>query len=499
MNATPESVPAICSSVRLPLCDQKLNYLLEQLAPALKDLPNEQSEFAGRLPIFYTTPAHAPSEPCVIVVPCKEHNFCSTATTDLTIDRWILPDELSAVGWQDHFHDPIPVLFSSSSADNDRKSAPVERKSNGTIIFTVDLFASAFVLLTRLEEYYSNIHDEHGRFPLNQTLLVEQFLSHAPAPVDQYVTLLKLSMNIPVDQPLMRWPNGKEFALCLTHDIDFLYKWRGWRAVRQIKQDLGTILQRPHQRENYRMFGKNLWAMAKHDNPYWNLSEIAALEKSYDFCSTFFIMSGQRGALDGDYRLDEPAVQQLLAALQNAGFEIGLHGSYRSFDDPSIFATELEALRSLASTMWGNRQHYLRFDLQKNFHMYEENGIKYDTTLGFAEHEGYRSSYSLPYFPYNFADNRPFDVLEIPLTVMDTTLYQYQQLSAPLAWQALERQLQYVRRTGGCCTLLWHNTYFDQEKYPGYAQVYQQALQWVAENNGWGTSALRIWQWYTGQ
>jgi hypothetical protein len=116
--------------------------------------------------------------------------------------------------------------------------------------------------------------------------------------------------------------------------------------------------------------------------------------------------------------------------------------------------------------------------------------------MGFAEHEGFRSGFSFPYYPYYFAEDRPFNVLEIPLTIMDNTLNQYRHMNAEEAWLAVKSQLEYVERSGGCCTLLWHNTYFDESMYPGYGGVYWRALEWTAAHGGWGASAREIWEWW---
>ena len=39
----------------------------------------------------------------------------------------------------------------------------------------------------------------------------------------------------------------------------------------------------------------------------------------------------------------------------------------------------------------GFRAHYLKFDCEKTWHILSKNGFKYDSTLGFHDHAGFRS------------------------------------------------------------------------------------------------------------
>ena len=49
-------------------------------------------------------------------------------------------------------------------------------------------------------------------------------------------------------------------------------------------------------------------------------------------------------------------------------------------------------------------------------------GFAYDSSQGYADGPGMRAGLSLPYRPYDLAADRPLDMLELPLVVMDATL-----------------------------------------------------------------------------
>ncbi len=52
--------------------------------------------------------------------------------------------------------------------------------------------------------------------------------------------------------------------------------------------------------------------------------------------------------------------------------------------------------------------------------------------------------------------------------------------------------LEIVKRHGGCIVLLWHNAGLDSFGHKGYANVYKQALNWIADNDGIAKSVKEI-------
>lgn len=59
---------------------------------------------------------------------------------------------------------------------------------------------------------------------------------------------------------------------------------------------------------------------------------------------------------------------------------------------------------------------------------------------------------------------------------MDTTLFTHRALGPDEAERAIITLLDACRRVGGCCTMLWHNTIYDEVDYPGQAAVFERTL-----------------------
>jgi hypothetical protein len=170
-------------------------------------------------------------------------------------------------------------------------------------------------------------------------------------------------------------------------------------------------------------------------------------------------------------------VKTIIQKLSVAGFEIGFHPSYRTMDDPVLLAREKENFDAVVGPgKHGARQHYLRFRVPDSWRNLERLGFAYDSTLGFADHEGFRAGTCRRFRPFDVQFDRSLELWELPLIVMDATLNRYRGLT-PM--QGKERILELARRcmsVGGTLTLLWHNSSFNDSWGP-WGQMYSEVLK----------------------
>lgn len=233
--------------------------------------------------------------------------------------------------------------------------------------------------------------------------------------------------------------------------------------------------------------------MINHIDSYWNYKEIIELEKQYGFSSSFYFFGGGNHFWDATYSIYDKEMTNLLHEIKDSGCEVGLHGSFNSYNNLEILQSEKESLEKIVGKIHSIRQHFLRFDVKKTYSIYEKLGIKCDVTLGYAQHEGFRAGICLPYQPYSLDDDRPYNMIEIPLTVMDGTFYEitYKNLNSEESWQSIRQLLEVTKHFGGCIVILWHNVYLEYLEHKDTADIYRQTLNWIAENNGVGMSVIK--------
>jgi len=385
-----------------------------------------------------------------------------------------------------------------------------------------DLVASAFALLACWDEHTSHERDRFGRLPYSAGVFAANPALRIEEPAgDRYVALLRALLaprltelgleGLPPSGWL--WSDGPAasggFAVALTHDVDSVWRWtprgfaatgvRSARALRRgdrgaLRRELGDLRE---------------WAtvhLPRRSDPSWTFPSLLGGEDARGARSTFYIIASHTHRQDGNepgaYRRRIPAA---LDMLRRGRREVGLHGN--DADRASVSALKLDrddlARRSDADIS-GIRYHYLRCLYHETLRIVEDAGFTYDTSLAFAEHEGFRCGVSFPFHPYRLDEERPLRLLELPLAIMDTSLMgsRYRALDAAGAEGACRDLLSRVRDGGGGVAILWHNNRFDRRAAKGYDDVYWRLVEWAQAEGGLVTSArdiVRRWQEGTGE
>ena len=81
----------------------------------------------------------------------------------------------------------------------------------------------------------------------------------------------------------------------------------------------------------------------------------------------------------------------LFYGLDKNGWEVGLHGSYNSFNNYALMKSEKQFLENILNhKVIGIRQHHLQIG-EKTWEIQKECGFKYDSSLGFNEKIGFKN------------------------------------------------------------------------------------------------------------
>jgi len=313
---------------------------------------------------------------------------------------------------------------------------------------------------TREEEYASKEVDVHGRFPSKAT-------RHGD-PLEPRVSKYLIDKGLSV-----RFPEGRSFAVCLTHDIDLL---------------------KPHSVRNFRVPGPvklSLMRLSRKFEAAWNFNRLLDLEESFGARSTFFFMALGPQDQGFNYRIEE--VQEELGTIMDRGWEIGLHGGHSASFDPSALKTEKGRLeKELGRKVLGCRNHYLRIKVPSTWRLQAQAGFEYDSTLGYADSIGFRNGMCHPFSPYDLGANETIGIIEVPLVVMDGSLFGYMKLDVTEAWEMTKRLIDKTQMCQGVLTVLWHNTHMRGDML----EFYKKLLQYCYEKGAWMTSGQEIARWW---
>lgn len=260
--------------------------------------------------------------------------------------------------------------------------------------------------------------------------------------------------------------------VALTHDVD--------RTVKTYQYI--THLYKALKNKDFNDALYHVNSIKKRNSVYWNFDEIISIENQYGIKSTFFFlietipfkfynMSNWKLSL-GRYDINEPRIKEIMNYLDENGWEIGLHGSYLSYQNKYLLKSEKVILEEqIGHPVIGIRQHYLNLN-EKTWSFQKEAGFNYDTSWGYTNTIGFKDNRVNPFHPYE----DKFTVF--PLTIMDSCF-----MNTANRKEMLEDIMKICIRNESILVLNWHSNNFNEKEYPGYKKAYCEVIESCLEKN----------------
>ena len=388
--------------------------------------------------------------------------------------------------------DNIPLLFPLST---EPKFYTFDESNN--LVFNDDLLKSAFYLLSGYQETLDYSPDQFGRYTYKESIQKKLNLSAFPLVnfyfniimegIEKFCKINKISFN-----KRDIW-NGKKIGFLLTHDVDRVDKYTIRNLKYVLKQFLGLAPTKLSRVKASKLLIEHSIKLFTKQNPYWNFEWMKSIENRFSLNSVWFFLPNNDKNIDAFYSFQERRIKNLVSELVEYGDEIGLHSTYYSIQNEKIMNEDFESVKNLiGENPVGNRQHWLRFKYPVTLRNLENLGIRYDSSWAFNDHIGWRNSYCLPFRPYDIKQDRMMNIWEFPLTVMDVTLFQYQNLSQNSALEKIDDLLDITERFNGLFTLLWHNSNFELENGEDLKDFYISVLEKI-HNKKTKTILPNVW------
>ena len=327
----------------------------------------------------------------------------------------------------------------------------------------IDIFGSAFFMLTRYEEVVKPVRDEHDRFPVHASLAYKENFLLRPI-VDEYVEVLWAVME-------QLWSDLKrrkmEYRLVITHDVDRPFGVKGEPWNRLVQRFGGDLVRRRNPAMAARRMGALLLTGQIGDrlDPNNTFDWIMEQSEQNGLQSEFYFMAGETTHYDSGYNLFSPRIQRLLRCIHDRGHIIGLHPSYGTLGRPDLLSAEVENLRQAldragaAQPVRNGRQHYLRWQAERSWADWEKAGLEEDSSVGFAQHVGFRAGTSKSFQAWSLLTGKSINLIERPLIAMERSLLSKKKmrLDEIQSILILKQLASAIKRVGGTLVLLWHN------------------------------------------
>jgi len=304
------------------------------------------------------------------------------------------------------------------------------------------------------------------------------------------------------------WPQNKEFAVCLTHDVDYVTKYSVTQAVRKgINRVLASESTRRKIHFSLKCFYDSVNSlMYSGQDPFHTYERWMEIEDRYGAKSTFFFMAGNtknRHRTDHAYKLTDSvefqgqpmSVQDMINILNDNGFEIGLHPTWYTYNDPDQLVNQKNKLEDVINEeVRSVRQHNLHYDIQQTPKAHSQAGFDFDSTIGFNNNVGFRYGTSHPWKLYDLEDETPLNVIEIPLIAQDVTLFRNRDLNLnkEIALEYMDMLSSRVKQVGGVFTLSWHPNTIENDLY---VDTYIETLEMLSDKGAWFGTMSEIGDW----
>ena len=361
----------------------------------------------------------------------------------------------------------IPVLYGS----------PGIVKNNNHLHLNLDIFGSVFFMLTRYEELVIKERDQYDRFSAFSSHAFKNGYLNRPL-VDEYVQILKQCMKL-------LWPDLKfkkrKFTVNISHDVDQLSRYQTKKNFYQYLRVMGGDLMRGFIKDfiysPLSYFNKKK-ELNTHD-PYNTFDWLMDISDSNNIKSTFNFICGKSENYNADYDIKNQKVKNLIKKINYRNHLIGLHPSYDCYLNPELIKRELNELKNSLNSLdikqkdITSRMHYLRWKTSDTLVNLNNSGIKRDTTLGYADHTGFRCGTCHSYQGYDLINHEKLDIMIEPLIIMDVTLFNknypdlnYYKSAFDIAVDLKKK----CKKMNGQFNILWHNSSFQDSKQKKFYQ-----------------------------
>lgn len=330
-----------------------------------------------------------------------------------------------------------------------KPTEPIHLYKTSSGVFPHDLFASAFYLVTRYEEYIAEFKDRHGRYKVEDSLAFKLDFITKPL-INNWCNELRTLIQKYYPDYHFSQP---EFTFQPTIDIDNAYAYKHKGFFRSTFASLAHLFQL----QFGKFFERTMVHMGLKKDPYDTFDKQIAIHDKFNTKPIYFILLGNFSKHDRNLSHNNPAYINLIKKLNNY-CEVGMHPSYTAANDIHQMSVEKERLEKITGLpVTKSRAHYIRIAIPQTYRMLIELGIKEDYSMGYATQPGFRASIASPFFFFDLEKNEMTNLKIHPFVVMDTTLKKYLHIKAKDLIDYLFPIIEETRMAKGNFTFIFHN------------------------------------------
>ena len=337
-----------------------------------------------------------------------------------------------------------------------------------------DVFAASFFLVSRYEEYLSQVRDQYGRFRAESTWMFENDMLQKPLVNIWTLALGERLKAVYPDLPIKK----RKFTFIPTYDVDaaWAYKSKGvYRTLGGFVKDLSSG-DRERIRERHQVL------RGKRKDPFDSFEFQFELQKEFKLKPIYFILCGDYDTNDKNISIRKAAFRSLIKTLGDHA-DVGIHPSFSSYLDIDKLRKEINSLSEvLHRPLTKSRQHFLRMNLPRSYQKLIELDISDDYTMGFASQAGFRAGIADTFRFYDLENDMVTNLRVHPFALMDGTMRDYLNLDLEASYALTTQLIDEVKAVGGTFIYLTHNeTLGGEQRWEGWPEMYRRMLEYITK------------------
>ena len=331
------------------------------------------------------------------------------------------------------------------------------KKQEKCFVFTIFFFISG------MDECLVQEKDNNGRFKSENKMICKLG--------EELVPIVDICINTILDELDVE---QKDFYLnthfALSHDIDKL------KGTKRIKNILHAFFYRKFH-DGFMRMGDIFFKRNRN-----GITDIFDFEQKKGFPNFWFILNTYGKDINFSSGYDFSKIEnQLKNEFELNKNSIGVHYATNYISTKTVAKKdEIKAFLPYGYPLIG-RAHYLMFDINESYKVFDKEGIAFDFTGGFYDRIGFRFGTAFPFPPYNFETGQIYNVVEVPLFMMDVAICKktngeignYTDIK-----KAFKRIQEISDLYHGCYVLLWHN---GNTAYNGWNTAFQMYKDFISE------------------
>jgi hypothetical protein len=333
---------------------------------------------------------------------------------------------------------------------------------NGTIPF--DIFAAAFYLISRYEEYLPHLKDVYGRFSYQESIAHKNDFLEEPV-IDIWAFKLKESLR-------SFFPNiifeEKKFNLKTIIDVPsvYYYKNKGFlRTIGGIFTDLARLKPK-------NIYSRLLVLFRLQKDPYDTFNWIINKQKQVSDKFLFFFLVGKFSTYDKNISLVKQPFINTIKLVSDYSI-IGLKLSFFALSNLNILKKEKADIESITNRdLTISRNSFSKVNLPINYRNLIKLNIREDYTMGYVNKIGFRASTCTPFLFYDIDND-----IQTPLLINPYNLMDYSLLNINSFLDKKEKVIQTINKVksvNGTFTSIFHNYSFSNDaRWKRFKEIFE--------------------------